>query len=163
PRAEVRPAPAPVIPAPRAPAAPEPASTETFRRDLLQLVSARTGYPVEALDETLPLEAGLGIDSIKTVEIFSSLKDYHACFRTEEQEEEELLSEFTKLKTLRDIIDLYDRRRTASLAPATNANGKGHPHPDGRPGAAVERHVVLPVEAPLEAGGQKKNALKAIP
>src|SRR5262249_18782050 len=74
-----RPPPAPTAPAPRAvpkpaPSAPPPAGeappTEQFRRDLLEVVSARTGYPIDALDETLPLEAALGIDSIKTVEIF---------------------------------------------------------------------------------------------
>ncbi len=126
-RAEVRPPAPPAERVPERPAAvPAPAGeappTEAFRRDLLQLVSDRTGYPLEALDETMPLEAGLGIDSIKTVEIFSGLKGYHAYFRTEQQEEEEMLGEFARLKTLRDIIDLYDRRRQTASAPA--ANGK---------------------------------------
>jgi malonyl CoA-acyl carrier protein transacylase/phosphopantetheinyl transferase (holo-ACP synthase) len=41
---------------------------------LLQLVSERTGYPVEMLDLDLDLEADLGIDSIKRVEILGSLQ-----------------------------------------------------------------------------------------
>ncbi len=103
-----------------------PPSTEQFRKDLLEVVSTRTGYPVDALDETLALEAALGIDSIKTVEIFSNLKVYHACFRAEGQEEEELLAEFSKFKTLGDITQFYDRRR--------QANGRGQtPLPCRRP------------------------------
>src|SRR5581483_724368 len=43
----------------------EAPSVEDFRKELLRVTSLRTGYPVETLDETLPLESGLGIDSIK--------------------------------------------------------------------------------------------------
>jgi acyl transferase domain-containing protein len=124
--------------------------TEAFRRDLLEAVSARTGYPIDALDENLALEAELGIDSIKTVEIFSSLKAYHAYFRAAEQQEEELLAEFTKLKTLRDIVDSYDRRRH-------------RPHPERgseesqRDLREVERYVVTSAAAPREPNGEKKN------
>jgi acyl transferase domain-containing protein/NAD(P)H-dependent flavin oxidoreductase YrpB (nitropropane dioxygenase family)/NAD(P)-dependent dehydrogenase (short-subunit alcohol dehydrogenase family) len=100
-------------------AAPEsaPPPTEAFRRDLLQIVSERTGYPIEMLDETLPLEAGLGIDSIKTVEIFSKLKDYHIHFQemAKGQSEEELLAAFTKLKTLKDVVANYDNNRKMYL------------------------------------------------
>jgi polyketide-type polyunsaturated fatty acid synthase PfaA len=126
-----------------------PPLTETFRRDLLEVVSARTGYPIDALDENLALEAELGIDSIKTVEIFSNLKAYHAYFRAEEQEEEELLAEFTKLKTLRDIIDSYDRRRQALLAPAAGAE---------QANGSVQRYRVTSIAAPRpECNGEKKN------
>jgi acyl transferase domain-containing protein/acyl carrier protein len=129
-----------------------PPPTETFRRDLLDIVSARTGYPIEALDENLALEAELGIDSIKTVEIFSKLKAYHVYFRAEEQEEEELLAEFTRLKTLRDIIDSYDRRRQALVAaPPPRANGTE------KTNGMVQRYAVASVPAPVEKNGEKKN------
>jgi acyl transferase domain-containing protein len=114
-----------------------PPSTEQFRKDLLEAVSTRTGYPVDALDEGLALEAALGIDSIKTVEIFSNLKAYHPYFRAEGQEEEELLAEFSKFKTLRDIIQAYDRRRQAH--------------------SEVKRYSVAAVPAPAESEGAKKN------
>ncbi len=87
-----------------------PPSTEQFRQDLLQVVSDRTGYPVDMLDEELPLEAGLGIDSIKTVEVFSKLKTYHVYFQRDDQDEEEVLKVFTRLKTLGDIIRTYDEQ-----------------------------------------------------
>ncbi len=136
---------APTTPAP-ASAADGPPSTEQFRQELLAVVSARTGYPTDALDETLHLEAALGIDSIKTVEIFSNLKAYHKYFRADGQEEEELLAEFTKLKTLRDIVNSYDRRRQGHLP---------------KNGDAVKRYEVTPAAAPLHVNGSKKNYLTA--
>lgn len=151
--------------APVAEAAGGPPTTDEFRNDLLEIVSERTGYPVDMLDETLPLEAGLGIDSIKTVEIFSNLKKYHDYFADEDQDEEEQLVEFTKLKTLKDIINSYDRRRTAILSksagaakpsqPATN----GAPHTNGQANGQVDRYALTAAEAPLEVAGQKKNSL----
>ncbi|HWG43115.1 MAG TPA: beta-ketoacyl synthase N-terminal-like domain-containing protein [Gemmataceae bacterium] len=128
-----------------------PPLTEAFRQDLLEVVSVRTGYPIDALDETLGLEAELGIDSIKTVEIFSNLKAYHRYFRAEDQEEEELLAEFTKLKTLRDIIDSYDRRRQILLA-EPRSNG-AEPAND-----SVNRYIVTSVSVALGTNGEKKNA-----
>jgi acyl transferase domain-containing protein/NAD(P)H-dependent flavin oxidoreductase YrpB (nitropropane dioxygenase family) len=144
-------------PAP-APDAEGPPSTEQFRKDLLDVVSTRTGYPTDALDETLHLEAALGIDSIKTVEIFSNLKAYHPYFRTEGADEEDQLTEFTKLKTLRDIINSYDRRRLAHLA-GSQTNGTAKPA-TGNPDGAVERHEVVAVPAPA-VNGAKKNSLTA--
>jgi acyl transferase domain-containing protein/NAD(P)H-dependent flavin oxidoreductase YrpB (nitropropane dioxygenase family) len=134
-----------------------PPPTERFRQDLLQVVSARTGYPIDALDETLALEAALGIDSIKTVEIFSNLKAYHVYFRAEGQEEEELLAEFSKFKTLRDITQFYDRRCQAHLSAAGSAGQAPGENDNG----AVKRYTVAPVPAPLKVGGAKKNSLTA--
>jgi acyl carrier protein len=111
------------------------------------VISRRTGYPVDALDENVALEAGLGIDSIKTVEVFSKLKAYHPYFRAEGQEEEELLAEFSKFKTLRDIVQFYERRR----------QGPG----------AVQRYTVAAAPAPEEreggGAGAKKKFLTATP
>jgi malonyl CoA-acyl carrier protein transacylase len=44
-----------------------------FRALLLHIVSERTGYPADMLGLDLDMEADLGIDSIKRVEIFSAL------------------------------------------------------------------------------------------
>ena len=143
---------------PAAPATSDGApSAEQFRRDLLEVVSARTGYPIDALDENLPLESGLGIDSIKTVEIFSKLKPYHIYFRAEGEGEEELLAEFTKMKTLRDIVNSYDRRRQAHRAQDGMA-ATDRPAAHGVEGA-VKRYEVVPVDSPLQVNGSKKNYL----
>ncbi|MFP7333171.1 phosphopantetheine-binding protein [Shouchella clausii] len=42
---------------------------------LINLVSDKTGYPIEMIDLSMELESELGIDSIKRVEILSALKD----------------------------------------------------------------------------------------
>jgi len=82
---------APSLPTPPAAAQPEPvppvaASTgslnghalerEGLTQNLLELVSDRTGYPVEALELQADVEADLGIDSIKRVEIFGAFQDF---------------------------------------------------------------------------------------
>ena len=49
--------------------------TEMLQTRLLELVSQRTGYPQDMLDLDLDLEANLGIDSIKRVEILGALAE----------------------------------------------------------------------------------------
>ena len=62
---------------PSGPAAsvPAPAPAADPRAILLAVVSEKTGYPPEMLDLDLELEAGLGIDSIKRVEILAGLQE----------------------------------------------------------------------------------------
>ncbi len=131
-------------------------SPETFKHDLLEAVSERTGYPVDMLDLELPMESGLGIDSIKTVEIFSNLKVYHSYFQQEDQDEEEALKEFTKLKTLGDIVSAYELRHqamTSSGATPKIAASNGAVSN----GSEVERYTLSAVEAPAR-NGQKKTS-----
>lgn len=133
-----------------------PPPLEDFRRDLLAVISERTGYPEDMLDVTLPLEAGLGIDSIKTVEIFSTLKQYHRFMREEGRDEEEALAEFTSLKTIQDILDSYARRIAewkGGAAPGVNGASSNGVAKNG----AVERHSLTAEPAPAGAG--KKNSL----
>lgn len=55
---------------------PTPASAvDDIANEVIEIVADKTGYPVEALDLALELEADLGIDSIKRVEILSALQD----------------------------------------------------------------------------------------
>jgi len=149
-----------------------PPPTEQFRKDLIAAVAERTGYPVEMLKEDALLEADLGIDSIKTVEIFGSLTDYHRFMPGGGSFDEELLAEFAQLKTLGDIIAMYDRGRTGSgpgaaprPAAAAEAQQAGSPEQAATPQAAspkepapqsLERLEVRPVAAPAPAG-EKKN------
>jgi len=134
-------------PAAAAPASDSSLSVDKFRAALLKAVSERTGYPEDMLDETLPLESGLGIDSIKTVEIFSNLKDYHHVFTTEGQDQEEALKEFTQMKTLGDIISAYELHLQAqSSDSASSGNGQ-----------QVERYTLEAVDAGA-LNGEKKNS-----
>ncbi len=51
-----------------------PAGTDTTKT-LLRVVSEKTGYPTEMLELEMTLDSDLGIDSIKRVEILSSLQE----------------------------------------------------------------------------------------
>jgi acyl carrier protein len=150
--AKVAPAPAPIkaqvaAPAPAVAPSGDVPSSEVFRQDLLQAVAERTGYPVDALDETLQLESGLGIDSIKTIEIFSKLKSYHSVFRVEGEDEEELMGEFSRLKTLGDIVQFYEDRRSKKLASGGSAAS----------GSDVERHVLTATDASADSSKKKPS------
>jgi hypothetical protein len=142
----------------------QPPGTDQFRQDLLESVSQRTGYPTEMLNEDLPLEAGLGIDSIKTLEVFNALKQYHPFFRDDdEQEQDDVLAEFAQLKTLGKIIEAYDMKRQRFLTDGSNgaaAPRKAVAAPVHEPAGQVERFEVAAVPAPLSATSpEKKNSL----
>ena len=73
------PQPAPV-PQPKVVAAPPAPAANTQARDkiastLLSVVSEKTGYPADSLDLSMSLDADLGVDSIKRVEILSALQE----------------------------------------------------------------------------------------
>jgi acyl transferase domain-containing protein/NAD(P)H-dependent flavin oxidoreductase YrpB (nitropropane dioxygenase family) len=136
-----------------APAAPARAAI-TAR--LLETVRDRTGYPVETLGLDLDMEADLGIDSIKRVEILGKLRD-----------------EFPSLKAISDSADVMDalaRARTLGAviermtALASQSQGpSGVPQPvsplqeptacrsEGRPHPATFRRLLEVVSAPLPA------------
>jgi len=75
-RVEPRPAPAspPAAPAPDAPAA-RLGAPSAVRSALLDVVAEKTGYPADMLDTAMTLDADLGIDSIKRVEILSAIQE----------------------------------------------------------------------------------------
>ena len=80
---------------------PEPTSKETptlFSKTLLAVVSEKTGYPPEMLELDMDLEADLGIDSIKRVEILAAMQE----FPDAPQAASEDLAE---LRTLGQIVD----------------------------------------------------------
>ena len=82
------------------------ASTSRFQADLLRTVSELTGYPEEMLGLDAHLEADLGIDSIKRVEVFSLLEEHHPLL--ESHDEGAVLEELANLNTLRKIIGWYE-------------------------------------------------------
>jgi acyl transferase domain-containing protein/NADP-dependent 3-hydroxy acid dehydrogenase YdfG len=68
------PPPAPVDPAPRPGSAQPVSEAVDLEAALLSVVADKTGYPVEMLAAHMDLEADLGVDSIKRVEILSALR-----------------------------------------------------------------------------------------
>ena len=77
---------------------------ETLTQSLLTTVGDKTGYPPEMLELDMDMEADLGIDSIKRVEILSALQDQHP--ELPEIDAEAL----TELRTLGQIIDFMQER-----------------------------------------------------
>ena len=126
---------------------------------LLDLVSARTGYPKEALSIDLDLEADLGVDSIKRVEVLGALAEGIEAGADGKQPNLEM-EKLSVIKTLRGIADyVMGVLNEAAPAAAPSANGK-HDAPmlpaaasaDRHPGARqgdVQRLVVRLIDSPL--------------
>jgi NAD(P)-dependent dehydrogenase (short-subunit alcohol dehydrogenase family)/acyl carrier protein len=81
---------------------------EELAARLVAIVSERTGYPPDMLNLDLDLEADLGIDSIKRIEI---LGNYQKSFNfTADQDIAVIMEELAKIKTLRGVIEWVDTR-----------------------------------------------------
>jgi NAD(P)-dependent dehydrogenase (short-subunit alcohol dehydrogenase family) len=95
-----------------------PAREEDILPALLTVVSERTGYPPAMLDPDLHMEADLGIDSIKRMEILAVVQSEYlsdsASLSTPEMEE------LLQLSTLRQLCAwLGDHLRPSAAAPPT--------------------------------------------
>ena len=90
---------APPKPTTQAPAATNSMDLTKLTAVLLEVVSEKTGYPAEMLELGMDMEADLGIDSIKRVEIFGALTTRFP----------EMIginpNELTELRTLQEIVD----------------------------------------------------------
>jgi acyl transferase domain-containing protein/NAD(P)H-dependent flavin oxidoreductase YrpB (nitropropane dioxygenase family)/NAD(P)-dependent dehydrogenase (short-subunit alcohol dehydrogenase family) len=122
-------------------------ATADPRELLLAIVSERTGYPMEMLDLDLDLEADLGIDSIKRVEILGALDE-----RIGGTGHDEVPEELVAVKTLRGILETIRRHLGDAVQPAGPAVS---PTIEQLPGPErVERYVVVLGEASApEANG----------
>jgi acyl transferase domain-containing protein/acyl carrier protein len=99
-------------------AAPSGSSTaEMLTKALLAIVTEKTGYPSEMLDMSMDMEADLGIDSIKKVEIMGSMQ---ALFPELPKPDPELLAE---ARTLNQVVALMGRTPGAVEAPASGKEG----------------------------------------
>jgi acyl transferase domain-containing protein/acyl carrier protein len=115
-----------------APVAVSPAGTELVTQ-MLEVVADKTGYPVEMLDLSMALEADLGIDSIKRVEILSAVQQ-----RIPSLPEVET-STMAALGTLQEIIDYLQ-----SLTGPAGHNGSAPAHN----GTAAPVVTAAPVNVP---------------
>jgi acyl transferase domain-containing protein/acyl carrier protein len=77
---------------------------------LLEIVQDRTGYPIETLGLDLDIEADLGIDSIKRVEILGKLRDEFPSLKNL-SDSTEVMDTLARARTLGAIVD-----RMATLA-----------------------------------------------
>ena len=73
--------------APAAPATPAPKAVAldeaTVTKEVIKMVSEKTGYPEDMLDIDLDMEADLGIDTVKQAELFAALRDRYGIAQQE--------------------------------------------------------------------------------
>jgi acyl transferase domain-containing protein len=84
----------------------------TLSQTLLNVVSEKTGYPVEMLELSMDIEADLGIDSIKRVEILGALLELYPDLPKPNPEE------LGQLRTLGQIVD-YMKQQADTLEKKT--------------------------------------------
>jgi acyl transferase domain-containing protein/NAD(P)H-dependent flavin oxidoreductase YrpB (nitropropane dioxygenase family)/NAD(P)-dependent dehydrogenase (short-subunit alcohol dehydrogenase family) len=103
---------------------------------LLSVIGERTGYPPDALDLDLDLEADLSIDSIKRVEIVGEMLQKLGTGHTT-ADRDAALENMAALKTLRAVIDSL-RATTRAREPATVL------YAEARDTSAVPGTIVVP-------------------
>ena len=108
---------------------------------LLAVVADKTGYPQDSLDDSMNMEADLGIDSIKRVEILGALKD-----RLPSAASLDAL-QLAQLKTLGEIA--------AALSKGAHVNGTNGAHANGAGGALLATLI----EVVADKTGYPKDAL----
>ncbi|HXQ74611.1 MAG TPA: SDR family oxidoreductase, partial [Pyrinomonadaceae bacterium] len=116
---------------------------------LLSVVAEKTGYPAEMLTTEMEMEADLGIDSIKRVEILSAMSERVSGLR------ELKMSDFGHLRTLGQIVEYMNGNgnenppaASASEAdvPSTNALPTNEASPSNE--AAIKRYALRQIATP---------------
>ncbi len=90
----------------------------TIEKGMLEIVHDKTGYPVEMLDLNMNMEADLGIDSIKRVEILGAMTNK---FPELPELDQNALAE---MQTLLEIVE-YVEEKAGSAAPVAAAATSG--------------------------------------
>jgi hypothetical protein len=108
--------------------APSVAAESALVSTLLAVVSELTGYPVEMLGLDMDIEADLGIDSIKRVEILSTLEERSPGLPPIAPED------MGRLKTLGQIIELFSAPAPRAAMPAAEP---ASPTPEERAAAGA--------------------------
>jgi acyl transferase domain-containing protein/acyl carrier protein/NADP-dependent 3-hydroxy acid dehydrogenase YdfG len=88
-------------------------SNSNLTSQLLAVVSEKTGYPAEMLELGMDMEADLGIDSIKRVEIFGALTQQNPSMSGINP------NELTELRTLQEIVDYVTSHNSNGVKPVT--------------------------------------------
>ncbi len=109
-----------------------PASSVDFERVLVDVVSERTGYPADMLELDANLEADLGIDSIKRVEIIGAFR--RAALPSVEEPPAWFMEEMSGAANLQTILDGV-RRLSGSEAPQAPAAASTAADPTSAPAA----------------------------
>ncbi|WYL93918.1 MAG: beta-ketoacyl synthase N-terminal-like domain-containing protein [Gloeotrichia echinulata IR180] len=140
----------PVVEAPVTPTTTVPITSATdlaqIGQDLLEITSEKTGYPIEMLEMDMDMEADLGIDSIKRVEILGGLQELYPSLpkpNLEELAEKRTIGqvvEYLQSHASRSVsveIAIHEVQQAAEIAPVVT------------PSEPVVDQVFTPVSAPV--------------
>ena len=130
-------APAPPIPTPVALAAPAASTGHDYLAELVQIASERTGYEPDMLGLDAGIEADLGIDSIKRVEILTALQQ--RATPAEQAQIQAVMEQLTSARTLREIAD----RIAAAIG-----QPESQPAPAAQAAAQVPRFILTTADKP---------------
>ena len=108
-----------------------------WRRKVLAIVAAQTGYPEDLLDMDLDLEADLGIDTVKQAEVFATIREAYGI----ERDDSLKLRDYPTLTAVVGFV----RERTPQAAPAAP-----------EPVVAAPEPVLVAPEAPAGDGVEAK-------
>ncbi|MFB2727932.1 SDR family NAD(P)-dependent oxidoreductase [Shewanella mangrovisoli] len=120
-------------------------SNGEIERTMMAVVADKTGYPVEMLELSMDMEADLGIDSIKRVEILGTVQDQLP--NLPELSPEDL----AECRTLGEIVALYAGSQSSSEAQQQN-----HAVP-------IQETVVETVEDTIDLPPHSEVMLKKLP
>jgi acyl transferase domain-containing protein/NAD(P)H-dependent flavin oxidoreductase YrpB (nitropropane dioxygenase family)/NAD(P)-dependent dehydrogenase (short-subunit alcohol dehydrogenase family)/acyl carrier protein len=113
-------------------------SAEVLTGQLLQIVSERTGYPTDMLDLDQDLEANLGIDSIKRVEIAGQLRQLLPA------EQNAAMDDLSQSRTLRQMLERVGAAKHTVSKEHGYQNGNGVA-PHAAPSAPTAADTRLPI------------------
>ncbi|MDD3000742.1 MAG: SDR family NAD(P)-dependent oxidoreductase, partial [Candidatus Riflebacteria bacterium] len=120
---------------------------------LLGVVAEKTGYPVEMLSLNMDMEADLGIDSIKRVEILSGFQEKMPDAPVVQP------SDLGNFRTIGQILDFLHSRDSKSTCNTTNSTVASVAEPEKKsnenPEGSVIRTIIRTVEiSPAPDGGK---------
>ncbi len=101
-------------------------NADVLLASLMQIVSDRTGYPEEMLDADAKLEADLGIDSIKRVEIIAT---FQREILSPAQKSSCLVEQLTAARTIREIVALVCGTQPVEAQNSVKPQANNQPHP----------------------------------
>ena len=119
-----------------------------IQRVMLEVVAEKTGYPTEMLDLSMDMEADLGIDSIKRVEILGTVQDALPSLPELDA------AAMAECRTLMDIVDLMQ----ASLPNAANVSAAAQAQTQVQIQAQAQTQVQPPVQAQAAAPAHQSAA-----
>ncbi len=124
---------------------------------LLAAVAERTGYPEDMVGPELDLEADLGIDSIKRLEILGEVADRIGLSGGDGAADESVVEQLVACKTLRAVVDWIDGHVGAAAPSAPPAGAGAGVAPAGEAGPEVParsvRGVLRAEPCPLTGAG----------